>query len=126
MAEKAKHYLTNKEFYIEIVYSKGKGRLTEKAKLMIELLAKKVIKKMRYRDMDLRNDCYQSGLLDMFDNWMDFNEDKGDNAFAYFTEIFKRGMAKGLQQFTKFKGSNDPVIILSIDGANDGQGIHNF
>ena len=124
--EKGKFYLTNKEFYTEIVYSKAVGRLTSKAKLMLELLAKRTIKKMRYRDIDLRNDCYQSGLLDIFDNWMDFNEEKGDNAFAYFTEIFKRGLAKGLQQYTKYKGSIDPVIIVSIDGANDGQGMHNF
>ncbi len=124
--EKGKLYLTNKEFYSEIVYSKSMGRLTSQAKVMLELLAKRTIKKMRYRDIDLKNDCYQSGLLDMFDNWMDFNEEKGDNAFAYFTEVFKRGLAKGLLQFTKYKGSVDPVIMISIDGANDGQGMHNI
>jgi hypothetical protein len=36
----------------------------------------------------------QSGLLDMFQNWYNFNEDKSINAFAYFTEIFKRGLAR--------------------------------
>jgi hypothetical protein len=33
--------------------------------------------------------------FDMFQNWYNFNEDKSINAFAYFTEIFKRGLAKG-------------------------------
>jgi hypothetical protein len=71
--------------------SKAQGKLTRNAEKMLELLAKKTIKKMRYWSNDDRMDCYQSGLLDMFDNWYNFNEEKSDgNAFAYFTEIFKR------------------------------------
>jgi hypothetical protein len=31
----------------------------------------------------------------MFQNWYNFNEDKSINAFAYFTEIFKRGAKDG-------------------------------
>ena len=41
-------YLNNKDLYIEIIVSKAQGRLTRNAEKMLELLAKKTIKKMRY------------------------------------------------------------------------------
>lgn len=120
-------YLNNKELYIEIIVSKAQGRLTRNAEKMLELLAKKTIRKMRYWSNDDKLDCYQSGLLDMFQNWFNFNEDKSINAFAYFTEIFKRGLAKGWNDLYKKKGDNEHLIkLISINGANDGNGLHSI
>lgn len=122
-----KHYLNNKELYIEIIISKAQGRLTRNAEKMLEILAKKTIKKMRYYSNDDKLDCYQSGLLDMFQNWYNFNEDKSINAFAYFTEIFKRGLAKGWNDLYKKKGDNEHQIkLISINSANDGNGLHSI
>jgi hypothetical protein len=122
-----KHYLNNKELYIEIIISKAQGRLTRSAEKMLEILAKKTIKKMRYYSNDDKLDCYQSGLLDMFQNWYNFNEDKSINAFAYFTEIFKRGLAKGWNDLYKKKGDNEHQIkLISINSANDGNGLHSI
>ena len=120
-------YLNNKELYIEIIVSKAQGRLTRNAERMLELLAKKTIKKMRYWSNDDKLDCYQTGLLDMFENWYNFNEDKSINAFAYFTEIFKRGLARGWNNLYKKKGDNEHQIkLISINGANDGNGLHSI
>jgi hypothetical protein len=120
-------YLNNKELYIEIIVSKAQGRLTRNAERMLELLAKKTIKKMRYWSNDDKLDCYQTGLLDMFENWYNFNEDKSTNAFAYFTEIFKRGLARGWNNLYKKKGDNEHQIkLISINGANDGNGLHSI
>jgi hypothetical protein len=122
-----KQYLNNKELYIEIIVSKAQGKLTRNAEKMLELLAKKTIKKMRYWSNDDKLDCYQSGLLDMFQNWYNFNEDKSINAFAYFTEIFKRGLAKGWNDLYKKKGDNEHQIkLISINSANDGNGLHSI
>ncbi len=122
-----RQYLNNKELYIEIIISKARGKLTRNAERMLELLAKKTIKKMRYWSNDDRLDCYQSGLLDMFQNWYNFNEDKSINAFAYFTEIFKRGLAKGWNDLYKKKGDNEHHIkLISIESSNDGNGLHSI
>ena len=121
------NYLHNKDLYIEIVVSKAQGKLTKNAKLMIETLAIKTIKKMRYWSNNDKMDCYQSGLLDIFQNWYNFNEEKSVNAFAYFTEVFKRGMAKGFNEIYKKKGDNDHQIkLVSIEGSNEGQGLHSL
>ena len=103
-------YLHNRDLYAEIVVSKAQGKLTNKSKLMLEILAKRTIKKMRYWNNDDKMDCYQSGLLDMFGNWYNFNEEKSVNAFAYFTEVFKRGIAKGFNELHKKKGDNDKML----------------
>lgn len=120
-------YLNNKELYVEIIISKARGRLTRKAEKMLELLGKRTLKRMRYWSNDDRLDCYQSGLLDMYQNWYNFNQYKSVNAFAYFTEIFKRGLAKGFNEIYKKKGDNDNNIkLVSIEGSNDGQGLHSI
>lgn len=120
-------YLSNKDLYVEIIVSKAQGKLTRKAEKMLELLANKTIKSMRYWSEDDRNDCLQTGLLDMYQNWYNFNQEKSVNAFAYFTEIFKRGLAKGFNQLYKKKGDNDhKVKLISIEGSNDGQGLHSI
>jgi hypothetical protein len=107
-------YLNNRELYIELVVSKAQGRLTRPAQKMLELLAKKTIKKMRYWSNDDKMDCYQSGLLYV-------------NAFAYFTEIFKRGIAKGYNDLYKKKGDNEHQIrLISIEGSNEGMGLHSL
>ncbi len=120
-------YLSNKELYIEIVVSKNAGKLTNKASKMLEILGREAIKKMKYYSNDDKMDCYQSGLLDMFSNWYQFNEEKSVNTFAYFTEVFKRGICKGYNQLYKKKGDNNHQIrLVSIDGSNDGMGMHNI
>ena len=116
-------YLTNKDLYSEIVYSKARGRLTKKAEQMLELLAKKIIKRMYYSYSEDRLDCYQSGLLDLYSNWYNFDEEKGVNAFAYYTEVFKRGVAKGYNQIYK---KDNEVDLFSIDQMNSGEGMHSI
>lgn len=120
-------YLNNKDLYVEIIVSKSQGRLTRKAQRMLEILGKETIKKMRYWSNDDKMDCYQSGLLDMYQNWYNFNEEKSINAFAYFTEVFKRGLAKGFNQLYSKKGdSGNHVKVISIEGSNDGMGLHSI
>jgi hypothetical protein len=121
-------YLSNKELYYEIIVSKATGRLTRKAQVMLELIGNRTIKKMRYKNPDDRLDCLQSGLLDMYDNWYNFNEDKSKNSFAYFTEIFKRGITKGFNSIWKFKGATEEhkIQVFSLSALNDGQGMYNI
>ena len=120
-------YLKNKDFVIEIIKSKERGALTAKAGDMFILLGNKTIKKMRYYNPDDRDDCLQSGLEIMFKNWHNFDENKSTNAFAYFTEIFKRGIAKGYRELFYYKGDKDnDVRMISLHSSNEGDGIYNI
>lgn len=123
--EKKKKYLSNKELYMEIIYSKAKGKLTPKASHMLMLLGKNVIKKMYYRNPDDKQDCLQEAMLSCFRFWYNFDEQKGDNAFAYYTEVIKRGLAKSWNAMYKTKGED--VEIISLTGYdNDGHTYDRF
>lgn len=111
MARK-KNYLNNKDFYDEIVLSLNQDKLTQNAEKMLILLAERTINRMKYVYEDDRMDCLQFAILDLLKYWRNFNP-KYTNAFAYFTEIAKRGYAKGWNKLhpQKYKGT------ISIDGA---------
>jgi hypothetical protein len=114
-----KNYLNNKDFYAQMVLSKDADKLTPEAEKMLILLAEKTINKMRYVSEDDRNDCLQFAMLDLLKYWKNFNP-KYTNAFAYFTEIAKRGYAKGWNKIhpQKYKGT------ISMTGSSDNGGEH--
>jgi hypothetical protein len=120
--------IDDKELYIEIVVSKGLGRLTPRAKELLIKLASNAIRKKQYYAEEDRDDCRQTGLLVMFMNWHNFNPEKFSNAFAYFTEIFKRGIAQGLKECHGKRGEDKDykVRTVSINSANQGQGMFNL
>lgn len=119
--------ISKSELYAEIVVSKGTGKLTERAKELLTLLAYKAICKNRYYYEEDAMDCLQTGLLNLFSNWYKFSPERSDNAFAYLTEIFKRGTTAGLWEIYKKKGDPDNKIkIVQIHSANDGEGMFNL
>ena len=123
------NYLNDRDLYYEMVLSKGKGKLTKKSQDMLILIAYNTIRKKErnYNNSDDKNDCVQQGLLHMFQNWKNFNPKKYDSAFPYFTEIFKRGLADGINIINNKKNYNDDkIIMISLDRANDGNGLHNI
>ena len=120
-----KEYINKKEFYKQIVISKAYGRLTKSAENMLILLAHETIKRKSYRSEDDRHDCLYAGIQALLSNWFNFNEEKYDNAFAYFTEIFKRGIAGGLNTLYKKKGQkkDQKITVISMNSSNDGEGL---
>ena len=98
---KKKNYLNNKDLYNEIVKSKEEGKLTRDAEKMLVLLAEREIRKLTYVNEDDINDCLQFALLDLLKYWQNFNP-KYTNAFAYFTEIAKRGSSSSVAEKTQF------------------------
>ena len=121
-----KKYLSNKDLYCELIVSKAKGKLTRQAETMLILLAKNVIKKMYYKDSDDKLDCLQTAYLSVFQNWYNFDENKSDNAFSYFTEIIKRGLAQGWNKMYKLKGDPDAVVISLTGYTSDGEQFERF
>lgn len=109
-------YLTNKELYYQVVVSKAQGKRTKELDRMFLILGKNIIKKMSYKSLEDKEDCLHTGLLDLYMRWYRFDEERFENAFAYYTEIFKRGMAKG---FNSIKSDT-----ISIESQYEGKGMN--
>jgi hypothetical protein len=112
-----KVYLSNKDLYCELVYSRAKGKLTKPAESMLILLGKNIIKKFYYQNPDDKHDCIQNGYIQLFSNWYSFDENKGNNAFAWATEVFKRGAAAGWNKLHRTKG--EQVEFISLTGYDE-------
>jgi hypothetical protein len=110
-----KEYLNNRDLYDQMVLSLEQNKLTPEAEKMLILLAERTINKLSYVNDDDRQDCLQFALLDLLKYWRNFNP-KFPNAFAYFTEIAKRGYAKGWNKIHPVKYKN----TMSIDRINNG------
>jgi hypothetical protein len=119
--KRKKEYLNNKDLYDEIVKSKDQDKLTPTAEKMLMLLAERAITKMKYVSLDDKKDCLAFAMLDLLKYWRGFNP-KYKNAFAYFTEIAKKGYAKGWNKLypKKYDGT------VSIDGSMDSEGIYSI
>jgi DNA-directed RNA polymerase specialized sigma subunit len=117
-----------KELYIEIVISKGMGHLTPKAAELLVALAKNAIRKKQYFNPDDKDDCFQTGLVALLAHWHNFNPEKYSNAFAYFTEVFKRGIAEGYNQLHNKRGleKGERARTVSLNSANKGEAMFNL
>ena len=119
-----------KKFTYQILISKGKGKLTRLAEKMIIDLAYNAIRKKTYYLQEDKEDALQLSIYNMLNNWLSFNPDKTDNAFAYFTEIHKRSIAESINSFYMKKGLKKEeqkyIKCISINNTNSGQGMYNI
>ena len=105
---KSKDYITNKELYYEVIVSKAKGQCSEKlanyfVKLANKLITTKLWNPHLYQDME------QDIVLRLLESYYLFNEEKGNNPFAYFTEIAKRAAA------SRFNDEHKHSIAMNYD-----------
>ena len=82
-------YITNKELYYETLVSKAKGDCTPNLTKYFLLLANKLVNTKLYNPT-LQEDMEHDIIMRLLDSYYHFDEDKGRNPFAYFTEIAKR------------------------------------
>lgn len=120
--------IDKKEFFNEIMKSLEKDDLTPRAAELFIILGKNIIKKKQkdYKSKDDMYDCLQEGYLALFSRWRGFNPEFSENAFAYYTEIFKRAIAKGFNEITNRKKSKECAGFISIERGNEGEGLFSF
>ena len=114
MARK-RNYLNNRDLLEEIIKSKEIGELTPKALNMLMMLAERSSNKLIYNNPDDKKDCIAYAYMDLYRYWKNFDPERSNNAFAYFTEVAKRGFAKGWNALhpKKYAGT------VSLSGATD-------
>lgn len=117
-----KGYIDNREMYIEMVWSKAQGKITDKLLKMFMQIVKGVGKKFRYKQEDDRADCEAYCYEVIVKNWMMFDEEVYDNVFAWGTEIIKRAYALQFKRLMKTR-----VDTISLDFTFDnGKSIQNY
>ena len=128
-----KYYINNKDFTNEIIrckhgllneetgYQHTKGELSPKAIDYFILLANRAIQKLKFQNPLDREDCIQSALLDLLRYRRNFNEEKSNNAFAYFTQIAKNGYAKEYKKIYKHIGKGEKIVTISLSHSGESE-----
>lgn len=116
-------YINNKEFTAEIMACKAKGELSKKAVEYFILLTNRTILKMRYSNPLDKEDCIQSALMDMCKYWKNFDVNRSTNAFSFFTQFVKNGVAKEYKRIHKQVGMKDgeKAEVISINQSGDSE-----
>ena len=91
-------YLKNKNLLEEFHKSKERGELTPKMIKMFQLLVDRISHKMYYRNPEDLKDVKQQALFQLCRAWQNFNPERSDNPFAYYTQVAKVGFAQGWNQ----------------------------
>lgn len=131
-SEQKRHKVPATKFTYQIILSKGLGKLTRSAELMIIDLANNAVRRKAadFKCIEDKEDAVQTGLFNMLNMWYNFNPEKTDSAFNYFTEILKRGMSEAINTLYNKKGlkpeEQHTIKTYSIDRMNQGEGMHNL
>ena len=132
-AKNNKYYINNRDFTNEIIrckygmlneetgYQHRVGELSPRAIEYFMLLANRAILKLTFSNPLDKEDCIQSALLDLLRYWRNFNEEKSNNAFAYFTQIAKNGYAKEYKKIHKHIGKGEKVEFISLNLTGDNE-----
>lgn len=115
------HYINNKEFTAEIVSCKKTGNLSPKAVQYFTLLVERAILKLKFNNPLDKEDCMQSALMDLCRYWKNFDPDKSNNAFSYFTQCAKNGFAKEYKKIHKGLGKDDRIEFVSLSFQGDSE-----
>lgn len=120
------YYINNRDFTNEIIRCKY-GHLNEESGYQHKvcelspiainyfiLLANRAILKLYFSNPLDKEDCIQSAMLDLLRYWKNFNEEKSNNAFAYFTQIVKNGYAKEYKKIHKHIGKDKKIEFISL------------
>lgn len=91
-------YVSNEKLTEEIILSKEKDELTETAIILLQKIARELNRSLRYKRPDDSKDCVQEAMFNVLRYWRNFNpEHPSANAFSFFTQLIKTGMAKGFK-----------------------------
>jgi hypothetical protein len=84
---------------------------------MLSLMVDKIIEKngKYFKTPEDKEDVKQSALLDCLMYWRNFDPEKSNNPFAYFTSVITNGYAKGWNTLYPQNKKAKGAIFTSID-----------
>jgi hypothetical protein len=114
------NYVDQKKLFQEIIKSKEQDELTPEALNMLILIANRISTTLKFKYEEDRYDCIAQAIEDLIRYWRGFNPERTNNAFAYYSQIAKNGLAKG---WKKLRGKTQNIKIINI---NEEKGLSNI
>ncbi len=113
-----KNYIDGKSFLKEMTACKENGALSSKALEYYGKIIVGVSRKFSYVNPADRQDAHQQAYLKFLMYWHNFDPEKNQNAFAYYTQIAKMAFAESFNKNNQRNGNNVNVRFVSLDDLN--------
>lgn len=113
---KTKYPVDNDKLREEILKSQELDRMTDRAGLMLKILIENLQKKFKYRDSDMKYECYAQGMMHCLNAFRKYDQNISENCFAWFTSVAWHGLCDGMNKFRKSEAdySIDQIFEQSI------------
>jgi hypothetical protein len=109
--KKKKNYLNNKDLLAEVLASKAQGGMTHNLAVMLQTLCKRYAKKGQYANYSYNEDMQSYAVLMLVKTWHAFNEKRGKNPFAFFTQCVKNSFKQYLNIEKKQTNIKNETLI---------------
>lgn len=107
-----KHYVTGKELHQEFQLSLEQDKPTDKLFKMFELIATRYSSKFNNLcDLD-RNSCINYATMEAYLKWKEYNIERSDNIFSFYTEMIKNDLATSFNLIHKNSHRNISIDVL--------------
>jgi len=109
---KKTHYLSNKALLASVIESKAQGRMSNDLVLKLQQLTSKYAKKGNFAAYTYNDDMQAYAMMMLVTTWNAFDPERGQNAFAFFTQCIKRSFIQYLNKEKRQRDVRDAVLVM--------------
>ena len=106
-----RNYLNNKDLLLEVAASKDIGEMTPKFAHMLTTLCARYGSKGNYSGYSYNDDMQAYAMMALCHSWKNFNAEKSQNPFAYYTQCIKSSFAQFLNSEKKQRTTRDVLLV---------------
>lgn len=143
MKQKRRNYINNRDLYESMKKHCGERKYAQENGLPVPeiphyvveslfLIATRLASKSSFSGYSYKDDMISDGILNCIEYGIkNFNPDKTENPFAYFTQIIKQAFIRRIekekkQQYIKIKNLQNSNILDEIDGYFGGNEVNHI
>lgn len=104
-------YLNNKELLAEIRVSKEAGQMSDKLARMLQLLCSRYARRGNFVNYSYNSDMQAYAMMVLVKVWGNFDLEKGNNPFAFYTQCIKNSFRQYLNEEREQRDVRDQELI---------------
>ena len=111
MPAKNRKYMSNKEFFEELIKCQKNGRISNELGKMFKMLVERYSTKHWFSNYAYRDELVATGILACCAAFNKFDSKKGSNPFAFFTAVAHNSFLQVLNKEYRQKNIRDQLLI---------------
>jgi len=104
-------YVTNKQLLPEIKKSKQQGQMTSELAEMLMLMTRRYAAKSNFSQYSYKEELEGDALVHLVRVWDQFDEERGSNPFAFYTQCIKNSFNQTLNKEKKQRDIRDRILV---------------